>query len=141
MTIQNMVMWVWCSNNWNLQFGEGDVVSECFRDLRHLLIQVLGRHGGRATAAAAGGGVEVTGEAAGAGLAGHRAPGARPAVSEQQEAAHGEEAAGEAAVQPAEAQPRVTVTSVTGILTLLPRSQWVVVLQKLWLGAETKHSG
>ena len=140
MTVQNMVMWVWCSNNWNLQFGEGDVVSECFRDLRHLLVQVLGRHRGRA-AAAAGGGVEVTGEAAGAGLAGHRAPGARPAVSEQQEAAHGEEAGGEAAVQPAEAQPRVTVTRVTGILTLLPRSQWVVVLQKLWLGAETKHSG
>ena len=81
---------------------------------------MLGRHGGRAAAAA---GVEVTGEAAGAGLAGHRAPGARPAVSEQQEAAHGEEAGGEAAVQPAEAQHRVTVTSVTGILTLLPRPQ------------------
>ena len=109
------------SNNWNLQFGEGDVISECFRDLRHLLVQVLGRHRGRASAAAAG--VEVTGEAAGAGLAGHRAPGARPAVSVQQEAAHGEEAGGEAAVQPAEAQPRVTVTRVTGILTLLPRSQ------------------
>ena len=55
-------------------------------------------------------------------LPGHRAPGARPAVSEQQEAAHGEEAGGEAAVQPAEAQPRVAVTRVTGILTLLPRS-------------------
>ena len=82
---------------------------------------MLGRHGGRAAAAA--GGVEVTGEAAGAGLPGHRAAGARPAVSEQQEAAHGEEAGGEAAVQPAEAQRRVTVTSVTGILTLLPRSQ------------------
>ena len=138
MTVQNMVRWVWCSNNWNLQFGEGNVVSECFRDLRHLLVQVLGRHGGRAAAAAAG---EVTREAAGAGLPGHRAAGARPAVSEQQEAAHGEEAGGEAAVQPAEAQPRVAVTSVTGILTLLPRSQWAFVLQKLWLGAETKHSG